>query len=100
MGVHLDEVPLLQRRLGEEDPAGGSDLLRQRLSPQQVQTRRSKQTWFGSKQRSHLEVLLRPLRNNRAVVMCPGQSGLSPEPSNQELQTDRVQQVVVENTKE
>lgn len=39
VGVHLDEVPLVQRRLGEEDPAGGSDLLRQHLPPQQVHTR-------------------------------------------------------------
>lgn len=39
VGVHLDEVPLVQRRLGEEDPAGGSDLLRQHLPPQQVHAR-------------------------------------------------------------
>lgn len=57
-------------------------------------------TWFGSKQRSNLEVLQRLLRSNQAAVMCPGQSGLSPEPSNQELPADCVQQVVVENTDE
>lgn len=38
VGVHLDEVPLLPGRLREEDPAGGSDLLRQRLPAQQVRT--------------------------------------------------------------
>lgn len=37
------------------------------------------------------------LQNNQDVVMC---SGLSPEPSNQELQTDGVQRVIVENAKE
>lgn len=37
MGVHLDEVSLDQRRFREEDPAGGSDMLRQHLPPQQVQ---------------------------------------------------------------
>lgn len=37
MGVHLDEVSLIQRRFREEGPAGGSDLLGQHLPPQQVQ---------------------------------------------------------------
>lgn len=38
VGVHLDEVSLVQRRFREEDPAGGSDLLGQHLPPQQVRT--------------------------------------------------------------
>ena len=36
VGVHLDEVSLHERRFREEDPAGGPDLLRQHLPPQQV----------------------------------------------------------------
>lgn len=36
VGVHLDEIPLVQRRFREEDPAGGADLLRQHLPAQQV----------------------------------------------------------------
>lgn len=39
VGVHLDEVPLVQRHLGEEDPARGAHLLRQHLPAQQVLAR-------------------------------------------------------------
>lgn len=67
VGVHLDEVPLVQRRLGEEDPAGGSDLLRQHLPPQQVHTRHRLKIkaavngQFGSKQLVKLMVSMEVL---------------------------------------